>query len=67
MPYGCPQLNICNTQAQLTHALTAMGASKSKVNRITARDKAILEVKVQRDRLKQYQKKVNYYIQLVYY
>lgn len=35
-----------------------MGSSKSKVNRITSRDKAILEVKVQRDRLKQYQKKV---------
>ncbi len=35
-----------------------MGQSKSKVLKITAKDKAILEVKVQRDRLKQYQKKV---------
>ena len=35
-----------------------MGQSKSKVLKITAKDNAILEVKVQRDRLKQYQKKV---------
>lgn len=34
------------------------GTSKADRPKITARDKAILEVKVQRDRLKQYQKKV---------
>lgn len=34
---------------------------KDSRNRITGRDKAILEVKVQRDRLKQYQKKVPIY------
>ncbi len=40
--------------------LNEMGQSTSKTNKIkiTVRDKAILEVKVQRDRLKQYQKKV---------
>ena len=32
--------------------------SSDKKNKITARDKAILELKIQRDRLKQYQKRV---------
>ncbi|KAI8853707.1 hypothetical protein BC829DRAFT_381966 [Chytridium lagenaria] len=35
-----------------------MGGSSSKVPKITAHDKAILDLKVQRDKLKQYQKKL---------
>lgn len=42
---------------------TLMGQANGKEsrNKITGRDKAILEVKVQRDRLKQYQKRVQFY------
>lgn len=35
-----------------------MGAGASK-NKITSQDKAILDLKVQRDKLKRYQKNVN--------
>lgn len=35
-----------------------MGGSSSKP-KVTSRDRAVLELKVQRDRLKQYQKKIN--------
>ncbi|KAI8875215.1 hypothetical protein K501DRAFT_231398 [Backusella circina FSU 941] len=38
-----------------------MGAGASK-NKITSQDKAILDLKVQRDKLKQYQKKINFVI-----
>lgn len=38
--------------------MKAMGSSSSKP-KVTARDRAILELKVQRDRLKQYVKKIN--------
>lgn len=40
-----------------TRVASHMGGSSSKP-KITSRDRAILELKVQRDRLKQYQKKV---------
>ncbi|KAI7876747.1 hypothetical protein K492DRAFT_166783 [Lichtheimia hyalospora FSU 10163] len=36
-----------------------MGASNSKAKKITSQDKAILDLKIQRDKLKQYQKKIN--------
>ncbi|KAF9208738.1 Vacuolar protein sorting-associated protein 20 [Haplosporangium sp. Z 27] len=36
-----------------------MGNSTSKANKITAHDKAILDLKVQRDKLKQYNKRLN--------
>lgn len=39
-----------------------MGGSSSKP-KVTSRDRAILELKVQRDRLKQYQKKINLVLQ----
>jgi charged multivesicular body protein 6 len=35
-----------------------MGAGQSK-NKITSQDKAVLDLKVQRDKLKRYQKNVN--------
>ena len=45
-------------------SIMGLSGSKPVKNKITPRDKAILEVKVQRDRLKQYQKKVNKYRKL---
>ncbi|KAF9117129.1 Vacuolar protein sorting-associated protein 20 [Mortierella sp. AM989] len=36
-----------------------MGSNTSKANKITAHDKAILDLKVQRDKLKQYNKRLN--------
>ncbi|KAI9320813.1 Snf7-domain-containing protein [Dichotomocladium elegans] len=36
-----------------------MGNSNSKARKITSQDKAILDLKIQRDKLKQYQKKIN--------
>ncbi|KAG0307834.1 Vacuolar protein sorting-associated protein 20 [Dissophora globulifera] len=37
----------------------AMGSTASKANKITAHDKAILDLKVQRDKLKQYNKRLD--------